>query len=189
MPHAFQAALLAIVIAGLPIGGAQPMAAEVPVAPEHNPPGDIPDTQVFVTYRSPLGFSIRVPEGWARTDERSSVRFADKYNTIEVSISSEQEPPSAATVEAAQVPALVGMERSVKVAKVTDVKLKGGRAVLVVYRSNSDPNPVTTKQIRLEHDRYFLFKDGKLATIDLSAPSGADNVDDWSLMAQSFRWN
>jgi hypothetical protein len=45
---------------------------EHPIAPEKNPPGDIPDNQVFVEYRSPLGFAIKVPEGWARrqTSER-----------------------------------------------------------------------------------------------------------------------
>src|SRR5689334_2295344 len=34
-------------------------AAEKPIAAERNPPGDIPDTQVFVTYQSPLGFSLK----------------------------------------------------------------------------------------------------------------------------------
>lgn len=189
MPRSVRAALLAIAMAGLSISTVPSIAAEAPLAPEHNPPGDIPDTQVFVTHRSPLGFSIQVPEGWARADGHSSVRFTDKYNAIEVAISSEQQELSRATVEAVQVPALVKTERAVKIAKVASIKLKGGQAVLVAFTSNSDPNPVTNKQVRLEHNRYFLLKDGKLATIDLAAPDGADNVDDWALIAQSFRWN
>ena len=46
---------------------------ETPVAPEKNPPGDIPDTQVFVEYRSAGGgYQLEVPEGWAR---RGSIWF------------------------------------------------------------------------------------------------------------------
>src|SRR5258708_38813598 len=65
--------------------------------PEKNPPGDIPDTQVFVTYQSPAGFSLKVPEGWARTERRDGTRFADKYNVVEISVAP---APSAPTVSA-----------------------------------------------------------------------------------------
>jgi len=34
-----------------------PALAQKRIAPEKNPPGDIPDDQVFIEYRSPLGFS------------------------------------------------------------------------------------------------------------------------------------
>ena len=89
---------------------------------------------------------------------------------------------------AIQVPDLEKAGRAVKVTKVKDVKVKGGAAILISYTSNSDPSQVTNKQIRLEHDRYLFFKDGNLASLDMAAPQGADNVDDWSLMANSFRW-
>ena len=72
--------------------------------------------------------------------------------------------------------------------KVKQAKLKAGSAILIAYTSNSAPNPVTNKQIRLEHDRYLFYKDGKVATLDMAAPQGADNVDDWLLMANSLRW-
>jgi hypothetical protein len=163
-------------------------AAEKPIAAEHNPPGDIPDTQVFVTYESPLGFTIKVPEGWSRAEDAKSVRFSDKYNTIEIDISPLATAPTADSVKMAQVPELEKVDRAVKVTKIKDVKVTGGAAVLISYTSNSEPNQVTNKQIRLEHDRYFFFKDGRLAALDLAAPQGADNVDDWSLMANSFRW-
>jgi hypothetical protein len=163
-------------------------AAEKPVAPEHNPPGDIPDTQVFVTYSSPLGFTIKVPEGWSRGEEPQSVRFSDKYDTIEIGISSLGSAPTVDSANAGPVPELVKAGRAVKVVKVKPVKLKSGAAILISYTSNSAPNPVTNKQIRLEHDRYLLFKGGKLATLDMGAPQGADNVDDWSLMANSLHW-
>jgi hypothetical protein len=163
-------------------------AAEKPVAAEHNPPGDIPDTQVFVTYDSPLGFTIKVPEGWSRANNAEAVRFSDKYNTIEIVVSPLAAAPTADSVKANQVPELEKAARAVKVSQVKDVKLKGGPAVLISYTSNSEPNQVTNKQIRLEDDRYLFYKDGKLATLDMAAPQGADNVDDWSLMANSFRW-
>jgi hypothetical protein len=78
--------------------------------------------------------------------------------------------------------------RAVQVNKVQDVQLPSGSAVLVDYSSNSDPDPVTGKQVRLEDNAYLFYKDGKLATLVVWAPQGADNVDQWQQMAQSFRW-
>jgi hypothetical protein len=69
------------------------------------------------------------------------------------------------------------------------MKLPAGNVVLIVYTSNSEPNAVTNRQIRLENNRYLFFKAGKIVTLDLSAPVGADNVDQWKLMAESFHWN
>lgn len=172
----------------LALPGGLATAAEKAVAPEHNPPGDIPDTQVFVTYASPLGFSIKVPEGWSRKDAADSVSFSDKYNTITVTVSSVSAAPTADSAKTDQVPQLEKAGRALKVTKVKDVRLKNGPAVLIAYTSNSEPNQVTNKQIRLEHDRYLFFKSGKLAALDMAAPQGADNVDDWSLMANSLRW-
>ena len=68
------------------------------------------------------------------------------------------------------------------------MKLPAGAAIKVVYTSNSDPNPVTNKQIRLESERFYLSGNGKLAELTFSAPAGADNVDQWTLMSKSFRW-
>ena len=155
---------------------------------EHNPPGDIPDTQVFVTYTSPLGFAIKVPEGWSRTDGTGSARFFDKYNTIDVNVSSADSAPSADWARANEGAELEKTARAVKITKIKQVKLKSGPAVLISYTSNSEPNAVTNKQVRLEHDRYLFYKSGSLATLDMSAPLGADNVDDWQLIAGSFRW-
>ncbi len=162
-------------------------AQEQPVAPETNPPGDIPDTQVFVTYRSPLGFAVQVPEGWARADLKSGVRFADKYDSVEVSIA-DAAAPTVQSVADTELAALKKNGRAVRVKDVKKVQLPAGPAVLIEYSSNSLPNPVTSKQIRLENDRYILAKDGKVATLDLAAPFGADNVDQWRFMARHFGW-
>jgi hypothetical protein len=82
-----------------------------------------------------------------------------------------------------------GTGHAVKIASVKEVKLKYWPAVRITYSSNSDPNPVTNKQIRLEHERFIFFKDGKTATIDFAAPQGADNADQWQLMSNSFQRN
>ena len=68
------------------------------------------------------------------------------------------------------------------------MKLPAGPAVKVVFTSNSNPNPVTNKQIRLESERFYMQRNGKLAELTFSAPAGADNVDQWVLMSKSFRW-
>lgn len=164
------------------------LAAEKPVAAEKNPPGDIPDDQVFVVYKSPLGFSIKLPEGWARKERVDGVNFADKYGTVDVSISLASAAPSAQSVKAGDAPALEQTGRAIKISAIKAVELPSGPSVLIKFTSNSEPNAVTNKQIRLEHDRYLMFKDGKLATLDMSAPAGADNIDQWQLMSQSFRW-
>ena len=78
--------------------------------------------------------------------------------------------------------------RAVKIASVREAKLPGGAAVAITYTSNSDPNPVTGKKIRLENESYLFGKHGQQAKLTFSAPAGADNADQWSLMAGSFRW-
>jgi hypothetical protein len=86
------------------------------------------------------------------------------------------------------IPDLEKAGHAVKVTAVKDVKLAAGPAVRISYVSNSTPNPVTNKQIRLEHERFILVKDGKMVTLDLAAPAGADNVDQWQLISNSLQW-
>jgi hypothetical protein len=68
------------------------------------------------------------------------------------------------------------------------VKLASGAAVKIVYTANSQPNPVTNKQIRLECERFLIMRGDKLAQVTFSAPAGADNADQWTLMSNSFAW-
>ena len=64
----------------------------------------------------------------------------------------------------------------------------GSTAIAVTYTSNSDPDPVTAKQVRLEDVTYYFYRQGSLAALTLWAPAGADNVDQWKLMSESFKW-
>ncbi|WP_329331359.1 hypothetical protein OG866_01105 [Streptomyces sp. NBC_00663] len=68
-------------------GGGSSGSGQNSAAPtESNPPGDIPDNQAFVAYRptggSFTGFTVKVPEGWARTGQGSTTVFTDKLNTV-----------------------------------------------------------------------------------------------------------
>ena len=192
MPNKSVAKLLTILactatLCLLPLVPASGIAAEAPVAAEKNPPGDIPDSQVFIDYKSPAGFSMKVPEGWSRTDQPNGARFVDKYDLIDVSMASAALAPTVAGVEADQAKALQGNGRAVKITSVKSTSPDGGPGVVIQYTANSEPNAVTNKQIRLERARYFIFKNGELVTLDMAAPLGADNVDQWALMSKSVR--
>jgi hypothetical protein len=177
---------------GTPTGAAaeKPVAAtEKPVAAEKNPPGDIPDTQVFVKYVSPAGgYELQVPEGWARKTEGSNVTFTDKLDGLEVVVTKETAAPSTDSVTRNQVAVLRSAGRAVQVKGIKNVQCPGGAAILLTYQSNSAPDPVTGKQVRLEDSSYLFYKQGKLATVHVWAPAGADNVDQWKLISDSFRW-
>jgi hypothetical protein len=166
----------------------QQQQTEQPLKQEKNPPGDIPDNQVFITYASPRGFSFKVPEGWARKDLTDGAVFADKYGRITVAETTTPTAPDVVTAKQTLVPELEKTARAVAVKKIQAKKLPAGATVLISYDSNSDPSPVTNKAIRLENDRYYFWKDGRLVMLDFSAPAGADNADQWDMMANSFQW-
>jgi hypothetical protein len=184
------ATAFAVALGSMAPGLAPPVAAqEQPVAPETNPPGDIPDSQVFVTYTSPAGFSLKVPEGWALTELPDGASFADKYGRVDIALAGAASAPTPKEVGREQAAKLVKSGRAVRISAIRQVALPAGPAVLIVYTSNSDPNAVTDKQIRLENNRYLFYRAGHEAALTLSAPAGADNVDQWQLMANSFRWH
>ncbi len=168
---------------------APPVAKPAPLPPLPNPPGDIPDNQALVDYRSPIGFAIKTPEGWARRERPDGVTFADKYGAVAVAVTTAPVAPTVASATGTEAAALEALPVAVVVAKVAPATLPGGAAVVIGYASNSEPNAVTGKAIRLENERYLFWRAGRLATVTLSAPFGADNVDQWQLIAGSFRWN
>jgi hypothetical protein len=162
---------------------------EAPVAPESNPPGDIPDNQAFVAYRSdPGGFQVKVPEGWARADSAGDVTFTDHLNTIQLTWQAASSPPSVDRANAVDVPALQRSQPAFQLTRVTTVSLPGGPAVLIEAQENSPPNSVTGRRYRLDVQRYLFGKGGQQAVLLLSSPVGADNVDPWKMVSESFRW-
>ena len=183
---------------------ASPMPVESPVAPESNPPGDIPDSTVFVPYRSAKGgYVVRVPEGWSRRTSASNVGFTDKLNTVSVSWFATGSKPTTSSAKSTDVPELRRTQRAFRLGRILScapsctipystapisVSLPSGPAVVITYTANSTPNAVTGKQYRLEELRFEFYKSGKEVALTLSGPVGSDNVDPWRLVSQSFGW-
>ena len=162
---------------------------ESPIAPESNPPGDIPDSIAYVPYRSaPAGLTISTPEGWARTNSSTSVQFTDKLNTVLVTWQPASKAPTVTSAKASEVPVIAGSTRAFQIGTVTSTSLPAGPAVLITYQANSDPNPVTGKQYRQDVKRYELFHNGQEVVLTLLSPLGADNVDPWRIVTESLKW-
>jgi hypothetical protein len=154
-------------------------------AAEKNPPGDIPDDQVFIRYASSAsGYSLKVPEGWARSEKGSDVDFTDKFDGVAVIVDAAGTPPTMQDV----VTRLAKAEKDFKVVSTKESRLPAGSALFVKYESESETNPVTNKRVRLEDEAYAFYKNGKIAILILWAPMGADNADQWKLISESFRW-
>jgi hypothetical protein len=68
------------------------------------------------------------------------------------------------------------------------VTVGSSAAVKAVYTTQSAPDPVTGKRVKLTVDRYELARGGRVATVDLGTPIGVDNVDAYRMMIQSFKW-
>jgi hypothetical protein len=133
--------------------------------------GDIPDNQVFLTFRNTAaGYSMKYPEGWTQQGAGAKVTFRDKNNVVRIDVA--QAPkPTAATVKGAQA-----------------ITISGKPALKATYTTQSAPNAVTGKRVTLVVDRYYLWRGGKRAVVDLGTPRGVDNVDAYRLMIESFRW-
>ncbi len=170
-----------VMTSGTSTSGAGALQAEAAAAAA----GDIPDNQVFLVFRDGrAGYSMKYPEGWAQQGSGDSVSFRDKNNVIRVVV------PAGAAWTRANVQADL---RALKGARVQSppqaITLSGRPAFKVVYRTVSVPNPVTGKRVTLSVDRYYVWKQGRRAVLDLGAPVGVDNVDAYRLISQSFRWS
>ena len=162
---------------------------ETAVAPEVNPPGDIPDTQAFIKYTNASGgYQLEVPEGWARAETGANVTFVNKFDGVSVAVTPATAAPTAASARANEAKLIQAQGRAVTITNVSEANVPGGKAVVIKYTSNSEPNSVTNKRVRLEDVAYVFYKNGKEAVLTVWAPQGADNVDQWNRMANSFRW-
>ncbi|MFE2874493.1 hypothetical protein ACFXG6_01535 [Streptomyces roseus] len=183
--------LLLAALAGCGASGS-PAAADPkpPPAPaESNPPGDIPDNQVYVVFKPAAGgFTVSVPEGWARTATGPVTAFTDKLNRIEVSEHAAATAPTTASVTARDVPALAKTVPGFSPGKASEVTRKAGKAVLYTYQGTAPTDPVTGKTLRDAFERYVFHHDGRDVVLTLSGPVKADNVDPWRTVTDSLRW-
>jgi hypothetical protein len=147
--------------------------------------GDIPDNQVFLVFRNgAAAYAIKYPEGWAQQGTGDRVTFRDKNNIVRVVVGAAA-PPTKASVQA-DVGRLTGVQIRTPPHATT---IAGKPAFKVVYSTESAPNAVTGKRLKLVVDRYYLWQAGRRAVIDLGTPQGVDNVDAYRLMIESFRWS
>ena len=184
---ALAAGAAALVIAGC--GGSHASGGAAtgvdPNAPEVSPPGDIPDNQAFVVFTDARsGYAMKYPEGWALKGGGKRVVIRDKNNIIRV------------LVQRGSLPTTAAVSNSVAALRGTRIetpprpfRLPSGAAIKIVYSTESAPNAVTGKRVRLMVDRYYLAQGGREAIVDLGTPQGVDNVDAYRLMIESFHWS
>jgi hypothetical protein len=160
-----------------------------PSTAEVNPAGDIPDDQVYVPYRPPGGgYSVKVPEGWARTGRGGAVTFTDKLNRIRMESAAARGPLSPAAAKQSTVPQLASSVKGFQLGGVTTVSRTAGKATLVKYLGESRPDPVTGRTVTDAVERYAFFHRGRSVVLTLSGPKGADNVDPWQIVTDSLRY-
>lgn len=147
-------------------------------AAESDNAGDIPDTQAFVRYASAAGYSVLAPEGWSRTAQGKNVTFTSHFNGERVVVVPRSQ--HAGTLQSIAVhPGAM---------KSTTLVLGSTHATRLAFSSESQPDAVTGKTIRLDDEAYVFTNGSREAIVHLWAPHGSDNADQWSKIAQSFRW-
>ncbi|NMI01659.1 hypothetical protein [Pseudonocardia acidicola] len=161
-----------------------------PNGPEVNAAGDIPDNQVYVPYSDPGGlFTVSVPQGWSRSASGSGVVFTDKLNSVRIEAQPRPTAPDVASARAQEVPRLQGSVTGFKLGDVSTAQRSAGAAVLVTYQAVSASNAVTGRSAVEAVERYEFWKGGQEVILTLSGAQGADNVDPWKKITDSFRWN
>ena len=140
---------------------------------------------MFLVFRNgAAGYSIKYPEGWAQLGSGDRVTFRDKNNIVRIVVTNGAAPTTAS------VRADLGSLSGVRIQTPPEGKtIAANKAIKVVYTTDSAPNAVTGKRVKLVVDRYYYWKDGRVAVVDLGTPEGVDNVDAYRLMSESYRWS
>jgi hypothetical protein len=181
----------ALLIGGCSSGGGTSASADGSSAPasDANPLGDIPDNQVYVPYTAADGsYSVKVPEGWARTGLADGVSFTDKLNTVTVQERSGTPEPNQDSVLGSELADIAAQGSNVTLGPVETRALPGGSAVHATYTADSKPDPVTGRVTRDDVELYVFWKNGSEVLLTLSGPHGSDDVDAWRLVSTSFMW-
>jgi len=156
---------------------------------EDNPSGDIPDNQAFVTYKPASGtFEVKVPEGWSESTSGSTAEFTDKLNLVFIKWIPGAAEPTVERANSVDAQELASTEPAFQLDKTKQVTLPGGKAILIKYQKDSSPNQVTGKTYRMDVELYEFYQSGLQVNLTLASPVGADNVDPWKLISESFKW-
>jgi hypothetical protein len=161
--------------------------SQTPVPAESNPPGDIPDNVAFVPYTNgSAGYSFTHPEGWAEQENGTAVTVTDKLNGIHADTESIPTALDEATARMQEVPRLAAAEPAFELVSVSPASLPAGQGVVIVYRRNSAPDPVTGRQVRDEVEEHLVSNGRSSLRLALFGPVGADNVDAYRTISQSL---
>ncbi|MCW2847041.1 MAG: hypothetical protein JWR90_1015 [Marmoricola sp.] len=156
-------------------------------AREQNPPGDIPDNLAFVKYtHRPGHYSFTHPQGWAQTGSGARVRFTDKLNGVTADSLTTNCAPTVVSARTSDVPRLRQTVPAFQLRTIEAASVPAGRGVHIVFRRNSDRDPVTGKVYRDEVEEYDVWSGGRPVRMDHYGPVGADNVDAYRTMSQSL---
>ena len=167
----------------------QPSSSPTQQAAESNPPGDIPDNQAFVLYTAAdHSFTMKYPEGWARTDSGANVTFTDKFNSITVAPRDGFYQPTEDYARTVEVPEIAASTTSFTPGGISTVQRPAGSVVVITYQGDSPPSPVTGKSIRQDVQRYEFANAGRGVVVTLAAPAGSDTVDPWRVVTDSVTW-
>lgn len=167
----------------------QPAASSTSQAAESNPPGDIPDNQAFVVYpATDHSYSVKYPEGWARTTAGRDVVFSDKLNSITLTPHDGFYEPTEAYARTVEVPQIALSTTGFTQGRISTVQRPAGQVVLITYQGDSAPSPVTGKSVKQDMARYEFSRSGRGVAVTLAAPAGSDNADPWRTVTDSFTW-
>ncbi|MCW2596569.1 MAG: hypothetical protein JWP39_2457 [Jatrophihabitans sp.] len=154
---------------------------------ETKQPGDIPDNQAYVPFKAPK-FTVSVPEGWTQQAQGAGTHFTDKYNSITIQSVPAAKAPTVASAQATELPTIRSQAVAFVAGAVKAVSRTSGPGVLITYKAQSPVNPVTGKVVIQAVERYEFWKNGNEVVLTLAAPVGADNVDPWRKVTDSFAW-
>jgi hypothetical protein len=156
---------------------------------EVSPNGDIPDNQAFIPYTPASGtYTVTVPEGWSQSSTGEATTFTDKLNAAKFEEMSSATAPTIQSAKSAVVPQLEMDHPGFALTDVAAVTRAGGSGVLLRYEQDAAVNDVTESVGKEAVEEYLFWKAGTLVTITLTSPVGADNVDPWRQITDSFSW-
>ncbi|NTY62345.1 hypothetical protein [Mycolicibacterium sphagni] len=175
-----------------PVSGSaasQPTVSPTQSVAESHPPGDIPDNQAFVVFTAAdRQYTVKYPEGWARTDSGSDVLFSDKFNSMTVAPYDGFYQPTESFARSVQLPEIAASTAGFVPGTISTLRRPAGQVILVTYQADSPASPVTGKSIKQDVQRYEFVREGRGVVVTLSAPAGSDNVDPWRIITDSFTW-
>jgi hypothetical protein len=96
--------------------------------------------------------------------------------------------PTVDSVRASELSDVAAQGTHVAVGKVESRTLPGGNAVHAACSADSPPDPVTGRVVPDDVELYVFWRNGSEVLLTLSGPHGADDVDAWRTVSDSFAW-